>query len=393
MTAALKFGVAFAAIMLAAPVFAANEATIVVTGRSMKQTEADLAACLARRCPPDEDIRATLAHAENQFVAGAYKDSRTTLLKSVARNRKFGPQYPVPVSDLLRASSRIAAHLGESESFQSSSIASRDVLKAGVGADDPRTLVGSIEVGDMRAKLGYPDEADRIYRGVAERAAALKLSWIKSAAELRGAWLKLESDLPSEQKLGRERLVQITQSTDPKAASGRLAARVLLARIDRKSGNDSETRALLAEYAAAGGTTQATLLTADPIKQQAVSYRPEDDRNVLSQIATQNFEGQWFDVGFWITPEGRATEIEIIRKNGADEKWAKPVLDSIATRVYAPLKREPGDPGIYAVERYTLTSFWEDRLGTRIRQRSAIPRIERMDLTPDQIAQSQPGKG
>ena len=165
---------------------------------------------------------------------------------------------------------------------------------------------------------------------------------------------------------------------------------MLLARIGRKKGDDSGTKALIAEYAAAGGVSQPILLAGEPIKQPEVSYRPEDSRNVLSQLATKNFDGQWFDVGFWVAPDGRPTDIEIIRRRGAEESWIKPVLVSIGTRVYAPLKREPGDPGAYVVERYTLISFWEDRLGTRIRQRSAIPRIERMDLTPEQIAASDP---
>ena len=49
------------------PAAAQNESKreIVVTARSLKDTEADLKACLARKCPPDQDIKATLAHAEN----------------------------------------------------------------------------------------------------------------------------------------------------------------------------------------------------------------------------------------------------------------------------------------------------------------------------------------
>jgi hypothetical protein len=39
-------------------------------------------------------------------------------------------------------------------------------------------------------------------------------------------------------------------------------------------------------------------------------------------------------------------------------------------------------PGIYAVERYSLTAqYTDDNTGTRIRQRSPVARIERIDLT------------
>src|SRR5687768_17818135 len=48
--------------------------TIVVTGTSLSQTERNLRDCLARNCPPDQDIAATLAHAE--------KDRKSTRLNS-----------------------------------------------------------------------------------------------------------------------------------------------------------------------------------------------------------------------------------------------------------------------------------------------------------------------
>jgi hypothetical protein len=46
---------------------------VVVTGVRLKDTEAALKACIARKCPPKEDIDATMAHAENEFVAGDYQ--------------------------------------------------------------------------------------------------------------------------------------------------------------------------------------------------------------------------------------------------------------------------------------------------------------------------------
>ena len=54
----------------------AQEPSIVVTGRTIQDKKAGLAACLARNCPPDQDIDATLALAETQLVAGKYHDAR-----------------------------------------------------------------------------------------------------------------------------------------------------------------------------------------------------------------------------------------------------------------------------------------------------------------------------
>jgi hypothetical protein len=60
---------------------------IIVTGKRISDTKAALDACLARHCPANEDIDATLAHAEALFVLGRYRDARTTLLGSLRRNK------------------------------------------------------------------------------------------------------------------------------------------------------------------------------------------------------------------------------------------------------------------------------------------------------------------
>ena len=39
-------------------------------------------------------------------------------------------------------------------------------------------------------------------------------------------------------------------------------------------------------------------------------------------------ENGWIDVGFWVGPEGRVSEVEILRQ-GADSSWSRPLLDAI----------------------------------------------------------------
>ena len=73
--------------------------------------------------------------------------------------------------------------------------------------------------------------------------------------------------------------------------------------------------------------------------------------------------------------------------------WTRPVMKSIAKRVYAPL-RQDGDatPGFFMVERYTLTArVAEEATGTHLRVREARPRIEVLELTAD-AADQQAGK-
>jgi hypothetical protein len=357
---------------------------IVVTARSLSETERALKDCIKRKCPPDEDAKATLAHAENQFVSGSYKDARATMLNSIDRNGRAAKKYPVPVADLYRANARIAAHLGEGDDYRLSTLRSRDALKAGLPADDWRILVSSLEVGDMRARLGYPQEAERIYDEVAK--AALEKGWngLADMATLRGALLMLASNSSTEQAKGRARLEDLASRPGDKARSLRLASKIILVRKARnKAEAEAATKLVLAEYAASGGAKSPTLLFAEPIKQVQARGGKGEGRTALSQANTQSVEDNWVDVGFWVAPDGKTTDIEILRQSQKDIGWTKPVIDSIRTRIYAPVQADIGDPGVFKVERYSLTAQWEEQLGTRIRQRSAQTRIERIDLSDD----------
>jgi hypothetical protein len=122
---------------------------IVVMGRPLPETRSALEACLARRCPPMDDMRATLAHADNQFVKGDIAGSRETLMKSIGRNRRFSKTYPIAVAGLFRANGRIAAHLGEGESYRMSTLDGYSALKSGLPDSDPHVLSGSLELADM----------------------------------------------------------------------------------------------------------------------------------------------------------------------------------------------------------------------------------------------------
>lgn len=364
---------------------------IVVTGKSLKQTEADLRACLARKCPPDEDIKATLAHAENLFVSGDYKNSRATLKDSLGRNRKHGGAYPVPVSDLLRANGRIAEQMGEARDFQLSVLDMRDTLKKGFGENDFRTLVAQIEVGDSRAKLGFGDEAERIYKEVESKAIAANQPRVASFARLRQAlqWRARFDDNPNAYNHDQleKRLNQLINQPLEQSSDFVLAAEVIRAKADRKSGSSATTEALIRRFAEQGGATRPILLYAEPLQRidmQKGLAPGEPDLNTLNRLTALQSRGQWADIGFWIDANGRVTDIETLRSWG-EKSWLKPVIANIAKRVYAPLRKDGGTaPGFYMIERYTLTArFEDDNTGTRLRQREATPRVERIDLTPE----------
>jgi hypothetical protein len=365
---------------------------IVVTGRPLSETKAALEDCIKRKCPPDEDVKVTLAHAENQFVDGDYQGSRSTLRDSLGRNRKHGEDYPVPVSDLLRANGRIAEHVGEARDFQLSMLDMRDTLKKGFGADDFRTMVAQIEVGDSRAKLGFPDEAERIYRDVEDRALKLGQNRVASFARLRLALIANTrfdaTPTGDNRKTLDRRLAVLIDQPLPGSQDFVLAAEVLRTRIDRKGGSSSSTDALVKRFAERGGVATPVLLYAEPIKLGTAdrgkpARTDATDASPWTRWSTNSY-GNWADVGFWIGADGRVSEVEVLRSDGTTD-WLKPVLGSINRRIYAPLKKDADSaPGFYMIERYTLTArFSEGETGTRLRTREAQPRIERLDLTPD----------
>lgn len=361
---------------------------IVVTGRSLADTEADLKKCLARSCPPDQDIKATLAHAENQFVEGDYRNARETLNRSLGRNRKHKGQFPIEVSDLLRANGNVAVHLGESDVYRLSVLAMRDTLKSALKADDYRVFGAEIEVADSRLKLGYLEEASDKYLQIEKQALAKGLPQVAAIARLRDLSLRVqwaEKDKTAFRRKDANDAIDafLTQPTAG-AEQFKIVAEVLKSRMDRDSGNSETTDKLIARYAALGGTDRPVLLHAKPIEMnEAQAARAEAGGSDLNRIGTQVVEKRWVDIGFWIGADGKVDEPEILRNQG-DTKWTDVVIKSLKSRQYAPLRAEQdgSSPGIYAIERYSLTAQYEnDVTGTRVRQRSPIAKIERIDLT------------
>jgi hypothetical protein len=376
----------------AIPAFAAEEKDreIIVIGQSLKDTEKALRDCIARRCPPDEEIRASLAHAENQFITGDYRDAKSTLSKTVGRNRKHGEQYPIEVSDLFRANSRIAEHLGEGDVFRLSVLDMRDTLREALPEGDARVMVAQIEVGDSRSKLGYPKEAHGIYKEVGEKALKAGHNRVAAYANLRRLLLEYamaaETDYKADMDKALVGLRQLAEKPLPGTDDFALVADVTLARLDRKAGNNESTAAIVKRFADRGGASRPILLSSEPIK--LPSERGLESGNVLS-LGQGNMEDRWIDVGFWVNANGLVSDTEILRSSG-NINWSKLVTASIKSRIYAPLKAkdEAAAPGFYMVERYTYTARYMDEVtGTRIRQRSPVARIERIDITPENYDQ------
>jgi hypothetical protein len=366
-----------------------EEQAIVVTGTPLSETERRLRDCLARKCPPEEDINAALAHAENLFVAGRYKDARVVTLAAIGRNSRYRKAHPIDVSDLYRANSRIAAHLGEGRDYQWSTGEMHRILDSALAKTDPRIIEADLELADMYASFGRIDLARQVFEGAAKKADESGRHDLAGIARVRAAWL---FQIDGESWLARQALEKIAADPAPSARLGRVAALVLLARLDRKSGNGQSSSALIDEMRALH-SRQPVLLFAPKVDLSPhfneygemegsvggsgnTSWAGEAG-STTRLLATDNFEDRWIDVGFWVSSDGKVSEAEILRSHGPTD-WTPLLMRSIAGRAYSPIE-EP----TYRVERYSYTSRYMNVTGTRLRQRSPNARIEYVDLTVD----------
>ncbi|MES2045288.1 MAG: hypothetical protein V4475_15555 [Pseudomonadota bacterium] len=365
----------------------AQPGDVVVTGVRLSDSAAALKACLDRKCPPDQDIAATLAHAENLFVAGDYHAARQTLGSSIGRNKRHAAKFPVQVSDLLRANSRIAAHLGDGESYQIGAFDVLSALKAGLPDNDPRVLAARIEVGDSFAKTRQPDMALNIYKEVAQRAHQLHLPVVEGYARLRTAiFLRAmaDSDAGTYRRDAVKAIDALIQNPDPQLAAFALAGKLLKAQMAAKDGDTTAIDALVAEYRGKNQGTRPVLLYGPKIQSREQSNRQFNGGSTTNQLAADNFDNQWVDVSFWITPDGRVSDAGVLRESPKlSGYWVKPIVDSIAGRRYAPLAMDPSQPGLLRVERYTFTSRWTTVVGSHLPQREPTPQIEMIDLSQD----------
>src|SRR3954462_13947271 len=117
-----------------------DEQTIIVTGRTLGETDRALRECLARKWQPTEETDAPPSHAENLFVAGKYADARRVTRAAMGRNHRYRKDHPIDVSDLYRANSRIAAHLGEGRDYEYSTGEMHRILTSALPRTDPRAI-------------------------------------------------------------------------------------------------------------------------------------------------------------------------------------------------------------------------------------------------------------
>lgn len=398
--------IALAAGLLSTATFEApnSDRDIVVIGRRIKDAEDALKSCLARQCPPNEDIDATLVLAETQIVAGEYRDARTTLLRSLGRNKHVADRYPVPLSELYRANGKVAAHLGFDKDYYRSTWGIFRSLKDGIPAPDERHFTARMEIAQMVFRTRGHTRARLYYESIADDARKAGRPDIAAMAELRS----ILHHLPPYMRESRIR--KIADSKDPAIRGAALQAKLALARMAFERG-DLRTAETIHQQFATFNIKRPILIYSPPyelaendsgsrsefgIDQNAAPGSgglgnpegPNGGRTVTSSLpvglfsATKRvapiFDDMWVDVGFRVMPDGRVADVKILRSRG-DTFWSKPLIASISGRRYTPGR--PGDSASQRVERYTYTSGYEGKTDSRMDDRSPQGRVEYMDLS------------
>jgi hypothetical protein len=388
---------------------------IIITGVRISDLKNTLSKCLERKCPPDQDIAASTALAEQEFVEGKYQDARTTLKASLGRNKGYAKDYPEPVANLFRADSRIAAHMGAGDEYRIETFAVVSALKTGLPNDDARVLAAEVEVGDMLARMGQIEAAVQKYHALAERAAKANLPNVEGMARLRVVALYAQVASQNKQSYvayavaARDAATQLAKDRDPRMKGFATAADLLVTRLAAKNGDKTAIDRLVAAYVAAGAGTdnRPVAIYSPPMKGIDAVYDGAIPGPVWSKINSGELIGQWADISYLVKPDGTVDEVDVLRGGvGAltgprkanatfNEVWTMPIVQQIKARRYAPLAGDRNGPGVLRVERYTLTAWLVDGVGSSGKgsrvQTSGAPRFEMLDLSVDPPARPRSG--
>src|ERR1051325_3288501 len=181
-------------------------------------------------------------------------------------------------------------------------------------------------------------------------------------------------DIVAPEGPARQQLIRMSRLTAPEDRMRATGARILLARIDRSEGHADRADALITDIARSARTATSRRLLYAPEYRLQVQGVGE----LIPGGIPDNFEDKWIDVGFWVTPDGRVSGLEILRQS-TNPDWAAPVIRSIRNRRYT----EAPDT-TYRMERYTYTAGWTRTTRTRLPVRSDVARVEYLDLTTDE---------
>lgn len=353
------------------------DAMVTVTGRSLRSTAASLEECIARNCPPGEDIAASMEHAENQLIAGEIEGARTTLIKSRSRNKRYAESLPREVSGLLQFDADVASLLGLANYGRIATFDSVDALKAGLPADDPAISIKRLEVADVFLKQGKYSTAVHMYDAVARRAEESGWPQVQGSAMLRALrfYAMAASVNPAYGSESRSRYAALCKMTDPAVKPMQNAALVILARLQLLSKKNADVDAVMEKLANVKVSTPVLI------------YAPFVDVGKKSSaeamyVTPSISKDQWVDFSYRISSEGTVKDLVIAARGPhVDERLVTRMQKSVAGRRYVPLDIPGGSDGLWRRERLMIVADVVPVLNSRLNIKAGAPKLISMDLT------------
>lgn len=347
------------------------ESDIIVVARNVEGAKRALEACIARDCPPNEEIKAALVYANRQFLAGDYTPARQTLMKTRRRTAKFDSEYPMAVSDLHRALNSLANLDGHPDAARLSAFDAADALRAGLAPDDPLILLQRLDTARQFAKEGGLDSCTQIVNDVVSKAHKKGYYSVEAQALFQGAALfaalaTTGSGYRNAARLWRNR---IAERSEQEFANYRNALSLLDVQIAALAVKRRDRDRVIAD-AKPVATTEAILLREPDVPHFGLVGRDA------------NTKPEWADIAFWVRADGSVADVAVVgRSESPPGAWLAPKLTAVAGRRYAPLKDPVDRRGIYKVERYSMVYPLLPITESRIPVRSSRGHLETTDIT------------
>ena len=340
---------------------------VIVVGH---RAEKELAACLARNCPPAQEVEASLQASVEQFADGRYLDARRTLQRAIHRNKRHAAELPGPVSSLYATLATVAEHEGDKDLWRTASRRNLTTLRAQLGDTNVATMREELQFADDMVGQGALELADGTYTKVQRNAAAEGRNDLAAGAAFRRAWLALARDRTRDAQRFADEAVALAGPGDTTMAQLREIVRT---RVAVRKGDKDAVDALAARMRQSTDAPP-ILLYAPPIED---INPPPRSIPTASQLDS---DIRFADVGYWIRPDGRIADAELLRTNGLGQ-WSSVILKQVRARRYLPPKLGEGEPGRYRIDRFTVRATMGTPLGTRIEQRTGRMSVHVIDLT------------
>ena len=364
----------------------AASADIVIRGDRLAEAHER---CVKGGCTPLRDAQTTVALAEEKFDEGDYRTAKHVLARAISRNKANVAEAPRAVAALYEAFATVSLHEGDQNAYRHAMATQVNLLRENLPADDNAVVAATTWLGDMWMKLNQPRRAEIAFRSAEQQALRSGIEPAILRAGIKRAWYYASVNKMTDALSKIDEIEARPGANDPDVQT---VLQVLRLRIAARDANDAKIDELI------------TRVSSSEQKDPVLLWAPDYEREALAEgaatalrlgypipVQTQSSDYsriQWADIGFWIGPDGRTSDIDILRSSPTPT-WTRPVLSQIARRRYAPaLGTAAGSlkQGSYRVERVTRQTKYTTPIGSIISRRIATGDFEVLDLTANNAA-------